>query len=44
MAMGLELPEETFVNIHNWDIAGETWGACFQFQFFAIGCLKCRVL
>ena len=28
LAIGLELPEETFVNQHNFDAQGETYGTC----------------
>ena len=26
LARGMELPEDTFVNTHNFDASGETWG------------------
>ena len=28
LALGMELPEETFVNSHGFDAKGETYGAC----------------
>lgn len=29
LALGMELPEETFVNVHGWDAVGETYGASY---------------
>ncbi|KAI1787058.1 Clavaminate synthase-like protein [Ganoderma leucocontextum] len=31
LALGLELPEETFVNIHNFDAQGETYLRCMKY-------------
>lgn len=33
LALGLELPEETFVNIHGYDAVGETYGT-FQLVWY----------
>ena len=30
LALGLELPEDTFVNIHGFEAKGETYGQCFS--------------
>ena len=28
LAMGMELPEDTFVNIHGYETPNDTWGKC----------------
>lgn len=37
LARGMELPEETFVDMHNFDAPGETWGASFSFYVGMFG-------
>ena len=46
MATGLELPEETFVNIHQWDAVGETYGTrlCFLVPHGRMPNLACVVV
>lgn len=35
-ALGMELPEDTFVNIHGYDEVGETYGMFLTTEIFAI--------
>jgi hypothetical protein len=36
LALGLEIPEDTFVNMHNFAAVGETYGALPLFRFYTL--------